>query len=57
MLGERTLADTSKLRLPAELLAELQRRGPGPKDDFRVAGWKPSLFGRFLGLFGARRAR
>jgi len=58
MLADRAMADTSKLQLPADLLAELQRRGPTPKDDMRVDGWKPSLLGRFVELFtGKRRAR
>jgi hypothetical protein len=51
MLGERALSDTHKLRLPADLLAELQRQGPRPKNDFRVHGWKPSLFARLLSWF------
>jgi hypothetical protein len=58
MLGNRALSDTtSKLRLPADLLAELQRRGPSAKSDLRVEGWKPSFFGRFLNLFAGKRAR
>jgi hypothetical protein len=56
MLGSRALSDTSKqLRLPADLLAEVQRRGPVRKDDLRVEGWKPSILRRLLALFSRKR--
>lgn len=57
MLGNRALSDTSKFRLPEDLLAELQRRGSSLKNDFRVDGWKPSLIGRFMELFAGKRRR
>ena len=40
MLGNHAMTSdtTTKLRLPADLLAELQRRGPGPKGDLRIDG-------------------
>jgi hypothetical protein len=59
MLGDRALTSdtTTKLRLPADLLAELQRRGPTPKGDFRVDGWKPSFFRRIFELFAGKPAR
>jgi len=48
-----SLTDTSTLKLPAELLAELKRHAR-PKTDFRVEGWKPSLLERLLGMLGLR---
>lgn len=55
MLGERALPDTTRLRLPPDLLSELQRRGPAPKDDMRVEGWKPSLLSRVLAFLTGKR--
>lgn len=57
MLADSALTDNSKLRLPADLISELQRRGPVPKTDLRVEGWKPSFFGRLLALLTGKRAR
>lgn len=48
-----TMSDTSTLKLPAELLAELKRHAKH-KTDFRVEGWKPSLFDRLLGMLGLK---
>jgi hypothetical protein len=48
-----TMADTSTLKLPAELLAELKRHAR-QKTDFRVESLKPSLLERLLGLFGRK---
>ena len=48
-----SLADTSTLKLPAELLAELKRHAK-QKTDFRVESFKPSLLERLLGLFGLK---
>jgi hypothetical protein len=48
-----TMADTSTLKLPAELLAELKRHAK-PKNDFRVESFKPSLLERLLGIFGRK---
>ena len=48
-----SLADTSTLKLPAELLAELKRHTK-QKTDFRVESFKPSLMDRLLGLFGLK---
>ncbi|HTT02532.1 MAG TPA: hypothetical protein VMG11_10650 [Steroidobacteraceae bacterium] len=45
-----------KLELPKDLLSELQRRGPKPRTDMRVDGWKPSLLGRLLRLFDTKRS-
>jgi hypothetical protein len=47
-----TMADTSTLKLPAELLAELKRHARQPKTDFRVESFRPSLLERLLGLLG-----
>ena len=57
MHAEPALADNSKLNLPPELVAELQRRGLEPRNDFTVEGWKPSLLGRIMELFSGRRGR
>ncbi len=48
-----TMADTSTLKLPAELLAEL-RRHTKQKTDFRVESFKPSLLERLLGMLGLK---
>jgi len=48
-----SMADTSTLKLPAELLAELKRHTK-QKTDFRVESFKPSLMDRLLGLFGLK---
>jgi hypothetical protein len=48
-----TLADTSTLKLPAELLAEVKRHTK-QKQDFGVEGWKPSLLERLLGMLGLK---
>jgi hypothetical protein len=48
-----SMADTSTLNLPAELLAELKRH-TRQKTDFRVESFKPSLMDRLLGLFGLK---
>ena len=49
-----TMADTSTLKLPAELLAELKRHTTKPKNDFRVESFKPSLLERLLGMLGRK---
>jgi hypothetical protein len=48
-----TMADTSSLKLPAELLAELKRHAK-QKTDFRIEGWKPSLLERLLWMLGLK---
>jgi hypothetical protein len=48
-----TMADTSTLKLPAELLAELKRH-TRPKNDFRVESFKPSLLERLLAMLGRK---
>ena len=55
MQAERAVAEP-RLSLPPDLLSELQRRGTKPRTDMHVEGWKPSLLGRILGLFGLTRA-
>lgn len=49
-----TMADTSTLKLPAELLAEIKRHHARPKTDFRVESFKPSLLERLLGMLGLK---
>lgn len=46
-----SMADTSTLKLPAELLADIKRHTK-QKSDFHVEGWKPSLLERLLGMLG-----
>jgi hypothetical protein len=48
-----SMADTSTLKLPEELLAELKRHARH-KNDFRVESLKPSLLERLLGLLGRK---
>ena len=48
-----SMADTSTLKLPAELLAEIKRHAR-QKTDFRVESFKPSLLERLLGLLGRK---
>ena len=48
-----TMADTSTLKLPAELLAEIKRHAR-QKTDFRVESFKPSLLERLLGMLGLK---
>ena len=56
MLVDRALTDNSRLQIPADLLSELQRRGPSHREDWKVEGWKPSFFARLLALFTRRRS-
>ena len=44
-----------RLQLPADLVSELKRRGPAPRTDMKVEGWKPSLLGRLVELFTGHR--
>jgi hypothetical protein len=55
MQPEHALSEP-KLELPRDLVSELQRRGVKPRTDMRVEGWKPSLVGRFLSLFGLKES-
>ncbi|HYL00248.1 MAG TPA: hypothetical protein VEU78_03570 [Steroidobacteraceae bacterium] len=48
-----TMADTSTLKLPAELVAEIKRHAR-QKTDFRVESFKPSLLERLLGMLGLK---
>ena len=43
--------EVPKLKLPADLLAEVSRRGK-IKPDFLVEGWKPSLLERLARMLG-----
>jgi hypothetical protein len=52
MLPEEATAENPQLDLPAELLAEIERRHGAHPTDFRVDGWKPSLLERLARLFG-----
>jgi hypothetical protein len=44
-------AEVPKLQLPADLVAEVSRRGAA-RTDFRVESWKPSLLERLARLLG-----
>jgi hypothetical protein len=52
MLTDEVTAEKPQLDLPAELLAEIDRRPGGRPPDFRVDGWKPSLLERLARLLG-----
>jgi hypothetical protein len=56
MHAERSLADTSELEIPAELVAALKQSGVAQKRDFHVASWQPSLLGRVAQLFAPKRS-
>ena len=45
-----------ELKIPKDLLAEVQNRLPATRGDFHVEGWKPSLMSRMFGFLD-RRAR
>ena len=51
MYSKEATAEVPKLNLPAELLAEVSRRGK-TKTDFRVDAWKPSLLERLARMLG-----
>ncbi|HEX4619592.1 MAG TPA: hypothetical protein VH135_07655 [Steroidobacteraceae bacterium] len=53
MQAEPRLADTSTLKLPAELLADIKRH-TRQKADYWVEGWRPSLLERLLGMLGLK---
>jgi hypothetical protein len=50
MYAEPTV-EVPQLQLPADLVAEVTRRGTA-RTDFRVEGWKPSLLERLVRLLG-----
>jgi hypothetical protein len=54
MQVERAIGEP-RLQLPPDLLSELKRRGPAPRTDMGVEGWKPSFFGRLIALVTGRR--
>ena len=46
MPPEEATAEVPALNLPPELLAEVRRRNKGPRGEFHVDGWKPTLLER-----------
>ncbi len=57
MHAEPATVEVPQLKLPPDLLTEVKRRG-STKTDFRVEGWKPSLFGRLVDkLVGGKDGR
>jgi hypothetical protein len=52
MQARPTLADTATLKLSPELLAAAKRCGKDRPLDFKVEGWKPTLWERLARLFG-----
>ena len=50
MHADPATAEVPVLKLPPDLVTELNRQGTGKRkrDDLRVEGWKPSLFGRMV---------
>jgi hypothetical protein len=57
MYAEPATVEVPKLNLPADLLTEVSRRGSANRTDFRVEGWKPSLFGRLFEKLVGKGAR
>ena len=55
MHAERSLAETSELQIPAELVAALKHSGVVKKRDFHVPSWQPSLLGRVAELLAGKR--
>jgi hypothetical protein len=57
MHAEPATVEVPQLKLPPDLLSEVSRRA-STKTDFRVEGWKPSLFGRLVAkLTGGKSPR
>jgi hypothetical protein len=54
MQVERAISEP-RLQLPKDLLTELARRGPAPRPDMGVEGWRPSFFDRLIALVTGRR--
>jgi hypothetical protein len=54
MHAEHRLSDTASLKLPEGLLADIRRHSKKSEPDFRVEGWKPSLFERLLAMLGLK---
>jgi hypothetical protein len=52
MQAPPALSDTATLKVPPELLAASRRCGNDRPPDFRVEGWKPTLWERLARLFG-----
>jgi hypothetical protein len=52
MMTEEATAEVPQLKLPADLLAEVNRHIKAGKTDFRVDALKPSLLERLSSLFG-----
>ena len=52
MTADDASLESPQLKLPAELLAEVNRRAAAQKTDFRVEGWRPTLLERIARLFG-----
>jgi hypothetical protein len=51
-MTEEAPGEVPQLQLPADLLAELNRRNKDPQTAFRVDGWKPSLLERVARMLG-----
>jgi hypothetical protein len=51
MYAAEPTVEVPKLQLPADLVAELSRRGTA-RTDFRVESWKPSLLERIAHKLG-----
>jgi hypothetical protein len=56
MTAETQTKDSFKQQLHPELLSVLAARKP-PTEAMRIDGWKPSLIGRMVELFAAKRPR
>ncbi|HEX3836582.1 MAG TPA: hypothetical protein VHW25_06415 [Steroidobacteraceae bacterium] len=47
----------SELKLPKDLISEVQRHIPTGRGDFQVEGWKPSLVSKMFGFLDRGRSR
>jgi len=56
MQTDKQTKDAFRQQVHPELLAVLASRSLR-KDELRVDSWQPSLIGRFVGIFGGKRAR
>jgi hypothetical protein len=52
MYSDEVSAEVPQLNLPADLLAEVNRRKNARELDFRVEGWQPSFLERLARMLG-----
>lgn len=57
MQPEPATVEVPQLNLPADLLKEVSRNGRTNRTDFRIEGWRPSLFDRLVEKLIGKGAR